>query len=206
MTIVNKNLVWQEAVVSSEQRIAVAGQKGVVIWFTGLSGSGKSTVARSLEKRLMDQGHLAYLLDGDNIRHGLNKDLGFSTADRSENIRRIAEVAHLFADSGVICLAAFISPLIEMRAMAQRIVGAERFIEVAVDTPLDVCEQRDPKKLYARARAGEIEDFTGISAPYEVPVSPNIVLKTHEISVNDAVDCVWAYLEKSSILAVNGPT
>jgi adenylyl-sulfate kinase len=158
-----------------------------VVWLTGLSGSGKSTVAVAVEAALVAAGHAAYVLDGDNVRHGLNRDLGFAPEDRAENIRRVGEVAALFADAGLITLTAFISPYRADREAARAAVGAERFLEVFVDTPLEVCERRDPKQLYRRARAGEVGEFTGVSAPYEPPASPALALDT---SALDAAACV----------------
>lgn len=163
-------------------------QRSVMIWFTGLSGSGKSTVAIALERELHKRGLLCRILDGDNIRSGINNNLGFSAADRIENIRRIAEVARLFIDSGIITIAAFISPANDMREMASRIIGKDDFLEVFVDTPLEVCEQRDVKGLYAKARRGEIKDFTGISSPFEAPANPALRLDTSELTVEQSVN------------------
>ena len=163
------------------------GQRGLMIWFTGLSGSGKSTLAVALERALQERGLLCRILDGDNIRTGINKNLGFSPADRVENIRRIAEVGRLFVDTGVITLSAFISPTRELREMARSIVGPDDFLEVYVSTPLAECERRDVKGLYAKARRGEIADFTGISAPFEEPEAPALSLDTAALSVESAV-------------------
>lgn len=163
-------------------------QHSVMIWFTGLSGSGKSTVAIALERELHRRGLLCRILDGDNIRSGINNNLGFSPADRIENIRRIAEVSRLFIDSGIITIAAFISPSNEMREMASRIIGPEDFLEVYVDTPLSVCEQRDVKGLYAKARRGEIKEFTGISSPFEAPAAPALTLDTSVLSIEESVE------------------
>lgn len=163
------------------------GQRGVMIWFTGLSGSGKSTIAIALERELHKRGLLCRILDGDNIRSGINNNLGFSEADRVENIRRIAEVAKLFVDTGVITLAAFISPNNDIREMAARIIGKDDFIEVYVSTPLEECERRDVKGLYAKARRGEIKNFTGISAPFEAPLHPALTLDTSVLSVEESV-------------------
>lgn len=163
-------------------------QKARVIWFTGLSGSGKTTLAKVLENDLMNRGHLCYVLDGDNIRHGLNNNLGFSEEDRMENIRRIAEVSKLFVDAGIITINCFVSPTNELRALARNIIGSEDFIEVFVDCPLEVCEARDVKGLYAKARRGEIPDFTGISAPFERPERPFITLNTAIQSVSECHD------------------
>lgn len=171
------------------------------MWFTGLSGSGKSTVSRRVEQLLLEQGVTTYGLDGDNLRFGLNKDLGFSAADRTENIRRVGSVAQLFMDSGTITLTAFISPYRRDRDAARTLVGDERFVEVFVDTPIEVCEQRDPKGLYKKARTGEIANFTGISAPYEAPESPEVRLQTADKSVDDCAAEVVSYLKKQGFLS-----
>ena len=173
--------------VSLEERSRRVGQRPVTVWLTGLSGAGKSTLAVELERRLMDAGRPCYLLDGDNVRAGINRDLGFGASDRHENIRRVAEIACLLNDAALIAITAFISPYRADRAMARGIVGAERFIEVYLDAPLEVCERRDPKGLYRRARAGAIADFTGISAPYEAPEAPALVLATGTRSVAECV-------------------
>jgi adenylylsulfate kinase len=172
----SRNVTWQEGDVTSADRERLLGQRGCVVWLTGLSGSGKSTIARTLERRLAARGRLVYVLDGDNFRHGLASDLGFSPSDRQENIRRAGEVAALLADAGVIAVTAFISPYRQDRQRARSAAPAGRFVEVFVDTPLDECERRDPKGLYRRARAGELADFTGVTAPYEPPESPELVL------------------------------
>lgn len=164
------------------------GQRGMMIWFTGLSGSGKSTIAIALERELQCRRLLCRILDGDNIRSGINSNLGFSPEDRVENIRRIAEVGKLFVDTGIITLAAFISPTNELRRMAARIIGEQDFYEVYVSTPLEECERRDVKGLYAKARRGEIRDFTGISAPFEVPEHPALSLDTSQLTVEESVD------------------
>lgn len=164
------------------------GQRGMMIWFTGLSGSGKSTIAIALERELQRRRLLCRILDGDNIRSGINSNLGFSPEDRVENIRRIAEVGKLFVDTGIITLAAFISPTNELRRMAARIIGEQDFHEVYVSTPLEECERRDVKGLYAKARRGEIRDFTGISAPFEVPENPALSLDTSQLTVEESVD------------------
>ena len=166
------------------------GQRGVMVWFTGLSGSGKSTVAIAVERELHRRGLLCRILDGDNIRSGINNNLGFSEADRVENIRRIAEVGKLFVDTGIITLAAFISPTNSLREMAERIIGEADFKEVYVSTPLAVCEQRDVKGLYAKARRGEIKEFTGVSAPFEVPVRPALAIDTSVLSLEESVEKV----------------
>jgi adenylylsulfate kinase len=189
----NKNLTKHNFTVSREQRETSGGHKGKVIWFTGLSGSGKSTVANALDEVLHKRGLKTYILDGDNVRMGLNKDLGFSPEDRKENIRRIAETAKLFADAGTIVLTAFISPYREDREFARTIIGEEDFVEVFVDTPLEECEKRDPKGLYKKARAGEIKGFTGIDAPYEKPENPQITLR--EGDVDYQVSILVSYID-----------
>ena len=171
-----QNLSYQSFDVSRQVRADLNGQEPQIVWFTGLSGSGKSTIANLIEKRLTVEGRHVYILDGDNVRHGLNKDLGFTDADRIENIRRVSEVARLMADAGLIVLVSFISPFRNERRLAREIAGDVRFTEVFVDTPLEVCERRDPKGLYARARKGEIKNFTGIDSPFELPERPDLVL------------------------------
>ena len=176
------------------------GQRGVMLWFTGLSGSGKSTVAVALERELHRRGRLCRLLDGDNIRTGINAGLGFSADDRRENIRRIAEVGKLFVDTGIITLAAFVCPTEELRTLARDIIGAADFKEIFVATPLEECERRDVKGLYARARRGEVKNFTGISAPFEAPQSPALVLDTTDTPVEESVGKVLALLEEAGVL------
>lgn len=176
------------------------GQRGVMLWFTGLSGSGKSTVAVALERELHRRGRLCRLLDGDNIRTGINAGLGFSADDRRENIRRIAEVGKLFVDTGIITLAAFVSPTEELRTLARDIIGAADFKEIFVATPLEECERRDVKGLYARARRGEVKNFTGISAPFEAPQNPALVLDTTDTPVEESVGRVLALLEEAGVL------
>jgi adenylyl-sulfate kinase len=170
------------------------GHPGCVVWFTGLSGSGKSTLATELERELFQRGKHAYVLDGDNVRHGLCSDLGFNPQDRKENIRRIGEVAKLFADSGMICITAFISPYQSDRNLARSIIPAGRFIEVFLNTPLAVCEERDPKGLYVKARKGVIKEFTGISAPYEPPAKPELELHTEQYTVAECVSVILKYI------------
>lgn len=170
------------------------GQKGVVLWFTGLSGSGKTTIAIALEKELHEKGLLTQVLDGDNIRTGINNNLGFSDADRTENIRRIAEVAKLFVNSGIITICCFVSPTEDIRNTARTIIGAGDFIEIFVNTPLALCEQRDVKGLYAKARKGEIADFTGISAPFENPAHPSLEIRTDESSIAESVKKIRTYM------------
>jgi adenylylsulfate kinase len=174
--------------VTNQQRASQLQQRPSVIWFTGLSGSGKSTLAVQLEAALFDQGFKTYLLDGDNLRTGLCKDLGFSDSDRVENIRRIGEVSKLMLDAGLVVLSAFISPFTSDREQVRNIVGAANFIEVFVDTPLEICEQRDVKGLYKKARAGEIQNFTGITSPYERPVNPDVTIQTQLLPVSEAID------------------
>lgn len=173
---------------------ALLGQRGIMIWFTGLSGSGKSTVAIALERELQKRGLLCRILDGDNIRSGINNNLGFSAEDRVENIRRIAEIGKLFVDTGIITLAAFISPNNDIRKMAARIIGKEDFMEIYVSTPLEECERRDVKGLYAKARRGEIRNFTGISAPFEAPEHPALSLDTSVLSVEESVNQLLALI------------
>lgn len=187
----SQNVTTHYGSVSIDERVARLGQQPKTIWLTGLSGSGKSTIAYGLERRLLDAGRIAYVLDGDNIRHGLSSNLGFSASDRTENIRRVSEVAALMNDAGLIVITAFISPLRSDRAMARTIIG-RRFIEVHVAAPLSVCEARDPKGLYKRARRGEIPDFTGISAPYEAPDAPDVPLATDRLSIEEACDRLFS--------------
>jgi adenylylsulfate kinase len=194
------NVIWHEHTVKREQRETLLKQKGVVLWFTGLPSSGKSTIANELTYRLHQRGHLTYVLDGDNIRHGLNKDLGFSPEDREENIRRISEVANLFADSGAITTTAFVSPYRKDRDFCRGLLGPGRFIEVFVKTSLESCEERDPKGLYKRARTGEIKEFTGISAPYEEPLNAEIILDTDRMDLEEEVNLILNYLEKHQII------
>jgi len=196
---ISKNIVKSDSLVSNEERQQLLNQKGATLWLTGFSGSGKSTIARQLERELIDMGHACYILDGDNVRHGLNRDLGFSAEDRTENLRRIAEVAKLFNDAGIIVITAFISPTIMDRQQAREIIG-DGFVEVFIDTPLDICEQRDPKGLYKKARAGEIQQFTGITAPYEAPDAAEITLATADTPVEASVDAVVAKLRDDGVI------
>ncbi|MDN6354832.1 MAG: adenylyl-sulfate kinase [Lactiplantibacillus plantarum] len=188
------NITWLQSQVSKAERQALNHHKSVVLWFTGLSGSGKSTIANAVEKALFDQQVGSYVLDGDNMRFGLNKNLGFSAEDREENIRRIGEVAKLFVDAGVITLTAFISPYRADRDKVRANLEVDEFIEVFVDTPLEVCEQRDVKQLYAKARRGEITGFTGIDAPYEAPIDPEITIDTSKQPLTSSVQQVLNYL------------
>ncbi|MGR5253597.1 adenylyl-sulfate kinase [Vibrio astriarenae] len=201
---VSDDVVWHNSTVTHQDRVNQKQQKPVVLWFTGLSGSGKSTVANAVESKLLSLGKHSYLLDGDNVRHGLNKDLGFSDADRVENIRRIGEVAKLFVDSGSIVLTAFISPFISDRAQARDLMQEGEFLEVFVDTPLEVCEQRDPKGLYKKARAGEIKNFTGIDSTYEAPLSPEIHLETADKSIEACAEYVVEQLALKGYLTLEG--
>lgn len=194
------NITWHEGHVGRRDREALLGQRGVTLWLTGLSGSGKSTIAVAAERALVEHGHLAYVLDGDNVRHGLNRNLGFSPADRTENIRRIAEVAKLFTDCGVIVLTSFISPYRSDRDAARAIFAPGDFVEVYVDASLETCEARDPKGLYKKARAGEIPEFTGISAPYEPPERPELALDTAALSVEESVAALLRHLEAQGYL------
>jgi adenylylsulfate kinase len=194
------NIVWHQGTVTRVDREKINGHKAATVWLTGLSGSGKSTIAVDLEKRLWERGIRAYILDGDNIRHGLNKNLGFSPADRTENIRRIGEVAKLFTEAGVVALTAFISPYRADRDQVRAIMAAGDFVEVHVDCPVEVCEQRDVKGLYKKARAGEIKEFTGISAPYEAPEKPELTINTAGQSVEESAKQILAYLEKQGIV------
>ena len=186
----DKNISWHKGKIDKKAREKNLGQKGMVIWFTGLSASGKSTIAVEVEKELFQRGYAVYRLDGDNIRFGLNNDLGFSAADRTENIRRIGEVAALFADAGLITLASFISPYKDGRDGARRAAGSDSFQEVFVKADVETCAQRDPKGLYAKAKSGEIDNFTGISAPYEEPENPDLLVDTAELSLEESVEKV----------------
>jgi bifunctional enzyme CysN/CysC len=197
---VSRDIVRSESLVTREQREELLGQNGVTVWLTGLSASGKSTIARLLEQRLVEQGRLCYILDGDNVRHGLNRDLGFSMEDRKENIRRIAEVAALMNEAGVIVVTAFISPYRQDRQSAREVIGEDNFIEAYVNTPLEVCESRDPKGLYKKARAGEIRQFTGISDAYEAPHAADIELLTEQLSAEDAAEAVIGELQKRDLI------
>ena len=197
----SKNITWHEGQVARSDREAKQGQRGVTIWLTGLSGSGKSTVAVAAEKALHDRGMSTYILDGDNIRMGLNSNLGFSPEDRTENIRRIGEVAKLFTDAGVIVFTSFISPYRADRDQVREIMAEDDFVEVYVSANLDTCEGRDVKGLYKKARAGEIPEFTGISAPYEEPLKPELVLDTNDQSVDASVGELIAWLEKQGYLS-----
>lgn len=194
------NIKWHHHHVNKSERASQKRQRQCILWFTGLSASGKSTTANVVEQKLFELGHHTYLLDGDNVRHGLNKDLGFSDSDRVENIRRIGEMAKLFADAGLIVLSAFISPFRADRQMVRDMVEEAEFIEIHMSTPLSVCEQRDPKGLYKKARLGEIKNFTGIDSTYEAPVSAEITLNTAECDIEACAEKVIAYLKKNHII------
>jgi adenylylsulfate kinase len=195
------NVTWHAGTISKKDREEKLQQKGIVLWFTGLPSSGKSTLARAVEEELFAMGNMSYVLDGDNIRHGLNKNLGFSPEDREENIRRIGEVAKLFADAGFIAMTAFISPYRKDREQARALLKDGEFAEIYVKVPLAVAEQRDPKGLYKKARAGEIKEFTGISAPYEEPLQPEIIIDSNELSIEASVQYILDYLKKNQITA-----
>jgi len=193
------HIIRHRGTVTLADRIRLLGQQPVTLWMTGLSGSGKSTIAYALEERLVADGRACFVLDGDNVRHGLNKDLGFTTEDRTENIRRVAEVAKLMNEAGLIVITAFISPFRKDREKAKELIGPDRFIEVFLDAPLEVCERRDPKGLYAKARAGEISDFTGISSAYERPEAPDLILDTAKLEVEDAVRLIINHLKNKAL-------
>ncbi len=193
------DVVWHQASVSHQERVSANGHQGAVLWFTGLSGSGKSTIANAVDKMLHDLGCKTYVLDGDNIRHGLNGDLGFSDSDRVENIRRIGEVSKLFVDAGLLVSTAFISPFTADREVVRNLLD-KQFIEVFIDTPLEVCEQRDPKGLYKKARAGEIKHFTGIDSVYQAPEKPQVHVKTASQSVQQSAQKLVDYLRQQKLI------
>ncbi|SEP76469.1 adenylylsulfate kinase [Virgibacillus subterraneus] len=196
----SENIVWHDSKVTKEDRRGLNKHKSAVIWFTGLSGSGKSTVSVELEKELYSQGVRTYRLDGDNVRHGLNKNLGFSPEDRKENIRRIGEVSKLMVDAGLFTLSAFISPYREDRDEVRELVEDGEFIEVFVDASVETCESRDPKGLYKKARAGEIKGFTGIDAPYEEPKNPEVTIDTDKLTLEESVQKIVSYLKEKGYL------
>ncbi|GMA62503.1 adenylyl-sulfate kinase [Alicyclobacillus fastidiosus] len=181
-------IVWHEQKIGRGQHELLNGHRGLCIWFTGLSGAGKSTLANALEQRLYEEGVHTYLLDGDNVRHGLNEGLGFDKESRQENVRRVAHVAKLFTDAGVVAITALISPFRDDRARAREIISSDSFLEVYVQCPVEVCITRDPKGLYERAKSGVIKEFTGVSSPYEPPSSPDIMVNTSEMSINDCIE------------------
>ena len=199
-SIQNKNIYWQKPRVSKKQRTKNKGHRPAVIWFTGIPGSGKTTISRELEEKLCNMGVHTYLLDGDNIRHGLCKDLGFSKKDRDENIRRVGEVAKLFVDAGIIVICAFASPYKEQRKMVRNLLLNGEFIEVFVKCPLEICIQRDPKGLYKKAFAGEIKGLTGLDDPYEEPESPEITLETDQLSIDECVNKILNFLKTKKII------
>ncbi len=196
----SKNIKWHEHKVTQLDREKLLNQKGVVLWFTGLSGSGKSTIANEVAYSLNKRGKLAYVLDGDNIRHGLNKNLGFSAEDRDENIRRICEVSKLFADAGLITCTAFISPYKKMRDFCRELIDPGRFFEIYCKASLETCENRDPKDLYKKAREGKVKEFTGVSAPYEEPDNPEIIMDTDKYNVRECVEIILNELKKEKII------
>jgi len=196
----NENIVWHDHHVTKEERYSIKEQKPCILWFTGLSGSGKSTIANAVEAKLNKLNKHTYLLDGDNVRLGLNKGLTFSDKDRVENIRRIGEVSKLFVDAGTIVLTAFISPFIKDREIVKELVESQEFIEVYIDTPLAVCESRDPKGLYVKARNGDIPNFTGISSPYEAPLNAEIHIQTDTMSIEESADLVIIYLSENKYI------
>ncbi|WP_399632176.1 adenylyl-sulfate kinase [Sporosarcina sp. SG10008] len=194
------NIVWHESEVTKKKRQELKGHKSAILWFTGLSGSGKSTVSVALETKLHAKGIHTYRLDGDNVRHGLNKNLGFSPNDRTENIRRIGEVSKLMVDAGLFTLTAFISPYQEDRDQVREIVKSDEFIEIYVKASLETCEERDPKGLYKKARLGEIKGFTGIDAPYEEPVNPEIIIDTNQLNIVESVKAIVSYLKENNYI------
>lgn len=196
----SKNITWHHSTVTKSKRHLVNGHKSCVLWFTGLSGSGKSTLANAVDHALFEQGCKSYVLDGDNIRHGLNKDLSFGVEDRRENIRRIGEVAKLFVDSGQIVSSAFISPFRSDREIVRNLFQSGEFVEIYLQCPIGVCEDRDPKGLYQKARRGEIPEFTGISSPYEIPNSPEITIATDQLTIQQSVEKILTYLKTKEIL------
>jgi len=200
MTNLAKHIVWQETKVTREDRYKLNNHRSCLLWFTGLSGAGKSTLATALEKELYEYGIRSYVLDGDNLRHGLNSNLGFTPEDRKENIRRIGEVSKLFVDAGLFALTAMISPYREDRQLVRERFAKREFIEVYVKCPLEVCERRDPKGLYKKARNGEIQNFTGISAPYEEPLNPEIIVESDKQTLEQSVQQVMRYLNENHYL------
>jgi len=191
----NNNVVWHKVLVTRQMRESLNGHKSIALWFTGLPSSGKSTIAHVLEKMLHDMGLKTYTFDGDNVRHGLCSDLGFSPEDRAENLRRIGEMIKLFLDAGIIALAAFVSPLKEDREKVKKIVGKENFVEIYCRCPVEVCKLRDTKGMYKKAETGEIKYYTGVSAPYEEPENPDIVLDTHLFSIEECIEKVFNYIQ-----------
>lgn len=203
---ISTNVVWSDTSITKERRNLLNNQHSSILWFTGLSGSGKSTISDALEEYLHDMSIRTYILDGDNIRHGLNGDLGFSENDRKENIRRIGEVGKLFVDAGVMVLTSFISPFREDRDFVRSIVGEREFVEIYIKCPLEVCEERDIKGLYAKARRGEIKEFTGIDSPYEEPVDPEITIDASKLTVDEAVTKITQYLVHNGYISLRRRT
>ena len=196
----NNNIIWHNTTISKIDRHLQNGHKSCVLWFTGLSGSGKSTLANAVDHELFRNGFRSYCLDGDNIRHGLNSDLSFRKEDRKENIRRIGEVTKLFVDSGQIISSAFISPFREDRKLVRNMFKAGEFIEIYLNCPIQICEIRDPKGLYKKARKGEISDFTGITSPFEPPLAPEIIIETNKMTIKDSVEEIFTFLKEKKIL------
>jgi len=196
----DENIIWHLHNVTKDERSKQKNQRPCILWFTGLSGSGKSTISSAVEQKLFELGHHTYLLDGDNVRHGLNKDLGFSDVDRVENIRRIGELSKLMIDAGLLVMTAFISPFRADRQLVKDLVQQHEFVEVYMDTALEECEKRDPKGLYKKARSGQIKNFTGIDSEYEIPGNPEIVINTVELSIEECADKIIAYLKDNRII------
>lgn len=196
----SKNVIWHMHHVTKDDRAKQKQQRPCILWFTGLSGSGKSTIASAVEQKLFELGHHTYLLDGDNVRHGLNKDLGFTDEDRVENIRRIGELSKLMVDAGLLVMTAFISPFCSDRRLVRSLVQTHEFIEVYMETALEECERRDPKGLYKKARKGEIKNFTGIDSEYEIPKNPEVALDTVQYSIGECADQVIAYLKEHKMI------
>ncbi|MFA6715417.1 MAG: adenylyl-sulfate kinase, partial [Victivallaceae bacterium] len=200
----SKNIFRENTEIGATEREKIMGRRQpFTVWLTGLSGSGKSTIAKALQREIISMGIAVFILDGDNVRHGLNKDLGFSTADRNENIRRISEVAKLMNDAGLFVITSFISPFREDRSRAREVIGKERFIEVFIDADLETCRERDPKGLYKKVMEGEISDFTGIDSPYEKPLNAEIVIKTEELDIRESVKCIISELTERNILNID---
>lgn len=197
----SKHVVWHEHKVVRAERAQIKNQRPCLLWFTGLSGAGKSTIANALDVALHQQGFHTFLLDGDNVRHGLNRDLSFSDQDRIENIRRIGEVSKLFTDAGLIVLSAFISPFTSDRLLVRNLLPAGEFIEIYMETPIETCEKRDPKGLYKKARAGTIQHFTGVDSPYEAPQAPEIRLNTAELTIDECVSVLIRYLKAQKLIS-----
>ena len=195
-----KSVVWHNTTIKSTDRVNLLNQKPFVLWFTGLSASGKSSIANILEKKLFDNMYNTYLLDGDNVRHGLNKDLGFDSESRVENIRRIGEVSKLFIDAGIIVLTAFISPFKSDRDLARKLFNKDEFLEVFIDSSLEICEKRDPKGMYKKARDGEIKEFTGINSPYEAPINPEIHILNDNITAEEAAEKIFQFLKNKKFI------